>query len=181
LTPRLISNLLFHRSAATRTALSPEELKYLVDWVVRSDQPFTVVEDPQVLSLLRWLKPDIVVPYANIIKNAVMKTYEEMRVCIGDRMCNAGSKISLTLDCWTSPNGKAFLGITVHCIDDGWVPQSLVLNFIPLHNTHTGKMLSKAFFATCERFDILTDILGITTDCHIACTLRCRCLIYAVI
>jgi hypothetical protein len=30
---------------------------------------------------------------------------------VTDRLRNVNGKISLTLDCWTSPNSKAFLGM----------------------------------------------------------------------
>lgn len=164
----LMCNSIFLRSAklaTTKAPLSPEEFrKHLVRWVVRSDQPFTAVEDEDFRSLLSRPKPDIAVPSADTIKNEIMKTYEEKKACIGDQLRNAGSKISLTLDCWTSPNAKAFLGITAHYIDDVWVPRSLVLDFVPLDSQHAGEDLCEALVATCEQFGILPKLLGIATD-----------------
>jgi hypothetical protein len=77
---------------------------------------------------------------------------------------NAGSKISLTLDCWTSPHIKAFLGITAHYIDANWVPQSLLLALVPLYGEHTAVNLCDTFVTACDDFGILDHILGITTD-----------------
>jgi hypothetical protein len=78
--------------------------------------------------------------------------------------CRQQDKISLTLDCWTSSNVQAFMGITAHYIDDTWVPRSLILDFVPLEGEHTGENLCEALVATCERFNILPKILGIATD-----------------
>ena len=76
-----------------------------------------------------------------------------------------GSRISLTLDCWTSPNTQAFMGITAHYIDDAWVSRSLILDFISLEGEHSGENMCETLVATCERFNILpNNILGITTD-----------------
>ena len=61
-------------------------------------------------------------------------------------------------------NNKAFLGITGHCIDDGWAMQSLVLDFVPLQGEHTGEKLCGAFVGACERPGILDKLLGVTTD-----------------
>jgi hypothetical protein len=83
---------------------------------------------------------------------------------IGERLRNAASKISVTLDCWTSSNNKAFLGITGHSIDDDWALQSLVLDFIPLDGDHTGENLCEAFVGACERLGILDKLLAVTTD-----------------
>ena len=100
--------------AITEAAFSKEELeRQLVKCVVCGNYPFTFVEDPNVRSLLRLLKPGLRVPSATTIKDRTMETYKDMKLRIADRLCNAGSRISLTLDCWTSPNTKAFLGITV--------------------------------------------------------------------
>jgi hypothetical protein len=145
-----------------KTVISPEEFrKRLVQWVVQDDQPFTAVETARFRSLF---SPDTVIPSADTIKNEVMKTYKEKKACIGDRLRNAGSKTSLTLDCWTSPNAKAFMGITAHYIDDDWKPQSLVLAFVHLDSQHAGEDLCEALVAACEQFNILPELLGITTD-----------------
>jgi hypothetical protein len=47
------------------------------------------------------------------VKCDVMKRHREQEDRIGKRLRNAASKISVTLDCWTSSNNKTFLGITV--------------------------------------------------------------------
>jgi hypothetical protein len=139
-----------------KTPFSPEEFKKrLINWVVLDDQPFSTIESPRVRSLLELLKPDIVIPSADTIKRNIMECYREESVSIGDQLRNTSGKISLTLDCWTSPNVKAFMGITAHYIDDNWVPQSLVLDFVPLPGLHTGEELCQTLVATCDRFGIL--------------------------
>jgi len=148
--------------AAIKAPLAPEEFKRsLLKWVVGDDQPFTAVESERFRSLF---SPDTMIPSADTIKREIMKCYREEADRIGDRLCNAGSKISLTLDCWTSPSTQAFMGITAHYIDHAWIPHSLVLDFIPLDGAHAGEDLCEALFATCERFNILPKLLGIATD-----------------
>jgi hypothetical protein len=148
--------------AATEAIFSPEDFKKrLLRWVVLHDQPFIVVESAEFRSMFQR---GTIVPSADTIKRDIMKCHREEADRIGDRLCNAGSKISVTLDCWTSPNTKAFLGITAHYIDDNWILQSLLLDFVPLPDLHTGENLCEAFVATCDRFGILPKLLGVTTD-----------------
>jgi hypothetical protein len=149
-------------SAATKTALSPEEARNrLVRWVVLNDLPFSAVESADFRSLVR---PDIVVPSADTIKRDIMDRYHSEASRIGDQLRNAGSKISITLDCWTTPNTRDFLGITGHYIDGDWAPQSPLLDLVPLDGSHSGEDLCGALVATCDRFGILDKLLGITTD-----------------
>jgi hypothetical protein len=56
------------------------------------------------------------------------------------------------------------MGITVHYIDGAWVLHSILLDFVPLHGVHSGEDLCKTLVATCEEFDILHKLLGVTTD-----------------
>lgn len=149
----------------TKTVYSQEELeKCLVECVVCEDQPFTFVDAPEIRLLLGLLKPGIKIPSATTIKDRVMETYKVMKARLGDQLCNAGSKISLTLDCWTSPHHRAYLGITAHYIDANWVPHSLVLAFVRLSGEHTAENLCEAFIPACDEFGILGHVLGITTD-----------------
>jgi hypothetical protein len=149
-------------ATTTITALSAEEFrKRVVEWVVCGDHPFSVVEEPGFHLLFQ---PGTIVPSANTIKHEVMRRYREKMVHIGNRLRHVTSKISITLECWTSPNGLTFMGITVHYIDDDWAPKSFVLDFVPLPDRHTGKALCEALVATCDRFGIFPKILGIATD-----------------
>jgi hypothetical protein len=139
-------------------------MKRLVRLIVRGDQPFTLVEDEDFRALLQLLKYDIAVPSASTIRREIDKVYGVEIARVADQLRHVDSKISLTLDCWTSPNTKAFLGITAHYIDDAWVSHSLVLDFVPLPGMHTGKELCETLVTACNQFGIMGSILGITTD-----------------
>ena len=65
------------------------------------------------------LKPGVAIPSDTTLKCDLVKHHRDRVDALGERVRNAGSKISVTLDCWTSSNNKAFLGITGHYIDDG--------------------------------------------------------------
>jgi hypothetical protein len=132
--------------------------------VIRNDLPFAIVESADVRLMLKRLRSDIVVPSADTLKREIMNRHREESACVGDRLRNASGKISLTLDCWTSPNTKAFMGITAHYIDANWALQSLILDFVPLPGLHTGEELCEALVATCDRLGILPKLQGITTD-----------------
>jgi hypothetical protein len=147
-----------------KTPPSPQFKKYLARLIVRGNHPFTLVEEEDFRPMLEHFRPGFSIPSAKTIREEVVKMYGEESGHVRDRLRKADSRISLSLDCWASPNTKAFLGITAHYIDDAWTPHSLVLDFVHLPGTHTGKDLCKALVATCERFGILDNILGITTD-----------------
>jgi hypothetical protein len=49
-----------------------------------------------------------------------MDTFEKKGTEVFIIMKNNSSKVSFTTDCWTSPNNIAFMGVTVHYIDENW-------------------------------------------------------------
>ena len=63
-------------------------------------------------------------------------------------MLPANSKISITLDCWTSPFGQAFMAITGYFIDMNWVYREVLLGFKPLYGAHTGVNMSGILLET---------------------------------
>ncbi|KAG0160395.1 hypothetical protein PDIDSM_7923 [Penicillium digitatum] len=74
-----------------------------------------------------------------------------------------GCRLSIALDCWTSPFQQAFMAITGYFIDHNWDYCEILLGFEPLHGSHTGENLSKTVT------QILTDgisdrVLSVTTD-----------------
>lgn len=70
------------------------------------------------------------------------------------------AKISVALDCWTSPFGQAFMAVTGYFIDTDWVYREVLLGFKPLHGTHTGVNLSAVLMKTLTEHRIF----GLTTD-----------------
>ena len=139
-------------------------MRRLVKWVVRDNQPFTVVESDELRDVFALLKPDAPVPLATTIRHEITERYHEEAARLNERLASVDSKISLTLDCWTSPNGLEFLGVTAHYIDAQWTMHELVLDFLPLYGAHTGENLCEALIGICDRVGILPKLLGVTTD-----------------
>jgi hypothetical protein len=79
-------------------------------------------------------------------------------------MLSAGSKLSIALDCWTSPYSQAFMAITGYIIDADWVYQEVLLDFKPLHGAHTGANLSDVLLETLVKHGIEDRVVGLTTD-----------------
>lgn len=75
-----------------------------------------------------------------------------------------GAKISIALDCWTSPFQQAFMAVTGYFIDADWNYREILLGFEPLHGTHTGVNLGSVLFDLLQKHGIENRILTITTD-----------------
>jgi hypothetical protein len=71
------------------------------------------------------------------------------------RMLPSYAKLSIGLDCWTSPFPQAFIAITGYFLDQNWDYREVLLAFDPLEGTHTGLNLSSVLTDTLQKYEIL--------------------------
>jgi hypothetical protein len=76
----------------------------------------------------------------------------------------ASRKISLALDCWTSPNHYSFLGITGYFVSDDWRYCEVLLAFKPLRGKHSGSRLAEYVMETLAFYNLTKRLLTITAD-----------------
>jgi hypothetical protein len=74
------------------------------------------------------------------------------------------NKLSIALDCWTSPFQQAFIAITAYFIDADWNYRELLLGFEPLSGEHSGPNLAKVLIAVLQKHQLADRILTVTTD-----------------
>ncbi|OQD95763.1 hypothetical protein PENVUL_c105G07924 [Penicillium vulpinum] len=80
------------------------------------------------------------------------------------KLLPADAKISIALDCWTSPFGQAFMAITGYFVDIDWSYREVLLGFKPLEGTHTGANLSGVLLEILTDHNIQDRVFGLTTD-----------------
>ena len=116
--------------------------------------PFTIVEEPNFINYIHSLHPTTEIPTADTIKSYIMKFYEDDKEKIRNILKNLFSKISFTTDCWISPSTKSFMSITAHFINQDWILQHILLDFIEIYDSHTGQNLKNTFVLGLESFSI---------------------------
>jgi hypothetical protein len=75
-----------------------------------------------------------------------------------------GSKVSLSIDCWTSPNKHAFMGVLVNYITKAWKLEHSLIGFEHLTGIHSGAELSKVLKSLLTKFELEDRTIAITTD-----------------
>jgi len=74
------------------------------------------------------------------------------------------SKISFTIDGWTSLNNISFLGITAHLITDKWKLKSFLLDFVKFDGPHSGANIKVAFLKSLRSYGIESKVSFINSD-----------------
>ncbi|CAB5352179.1 unnamed protein product [Rhizophagus irregularis] len=138
--------------------------KFIIRWIVKNDLPFTYVESEDFRNMISLLHKDAFIPSADTIKNYIMTSFNDSQKKVASILQNTSSKISFTIDAWTSSNNFSFLGITAHWVTENWKLKSFLLDFIKLEGPHSGANIKDAFLKSLKNFNIESKILGVTTD-----------------
>lgn len=80
------------------------------------------------------------------------------------QMIPQNRKVSIALDCWTSPDQKPFMAILGYFIDDDFRYHEVLLGFPPLPGSHTGSQLALVVQELLQKYGLSHRILGLTTD-----------------
>jgi len=139
-------------------------------WVSESMRPFNIVKDRG----LRWLcktgRPHFYLPDRTTVAKDVKFLYgwserqlaEELQVIdsityllinLKSFQQNYRGLLAYQLDCWTSPNHRAFMNMLVTWIRDG-EPVTALLDFIELAKSHSGHNMAEALVETFNRYGI---------------------------
>jgi hypothetical protein len=103
------------------------------------------------------------IPSSHTVRRRLHELVEERQQSLLQKLPVDG-KLSIALDCWTSPFRQAFMAVTGYFIDQDWNYREILLGFEPLHGTHTGCNLGTVLFQLLQKHQIEDRVLTVTTD-----------------
>ena len=137
----------------------------VTNFVVKSMQPLSVVEDKSFQQLLKTVDPRYKIPGRKFFSTVeIPRLYQEKR----DLVLSELSRVrffATTSDLWSSRESTPYISLTVHFINDQWDLKSRCLGaqFIP--EDHTGENIATALVAMLEEWSLNQDHQAcITTD-----------------
>lgn len=125
--------------------------------------PFSFFDDTATQNFFAALNPNLKYPKRDTMKRRVLEIFEKKKDAVINILKTNESKISFTVDGWTSIAGKSYYGITAHFVDASWKLQSIVLDFVPSNGAHTGKDIATLFYNSLKNFNIESKIQGNNT------------------
>jgi hypothetical protein len=138
----------------------------LLQFLTLNRLPLHLIEHPSLRRLISRARcaPSLpIIPSADTIRRRLTSIVKDRQEGILRRL-PVGSKISIALDCWTSPYSQSFMAITGYFIDADWRYHEVLLGFKPVYGSHTGANLSGVLLQTLMEHNIKGRVFGITTD-----------------
>ncbi|KAG0160344.1 hypothetical protein PDIDSM_7871 [Penicillium digitatum] len=157
----------YQKNGTTSISLTQDRLSdAILRFISTANLPFRVIEHPQfhrMLEVAQQSSTKLTIPSARTIRRHLDITIQNNQKGILQRLPE-GCRLSIALDCWTSPFQQAFMAITGYFIDHNWDYCEILLGFEPLHGSHTGENLSKTVTQILTEHGISDRVLSVTTD-----------------
>lgn len=118
--------------------------------------PFQFIEHPEfhdVIHFARLAPGRPTIPSSKTIRARLREFVKEQQQSVLRRL-PSNAKLSLALDCWTSPFQQAFIAVTGYFLDHDWEYRELLLGFEPLSGTHSGINLSEVLIKLLQQHEI---------------------------
>lgn len=116
-------------------------------WCVESARPFTIVKDRCYKWLQREGNPNRFIPTREQVLPDVKKLYQKSKKQLASELQEFDGELSVALDCWTSPNHRPWMSITISRLrkteDGAEEPVTHILDFVELPCSHTSRNMAE--------------------------------------
>jgi len=116
-------------------------------FIVMCNIAFSVVESVYFQTLLKSRSNAIELFFVKVgstVKRWIFEEFEKKRLEIKTELATASSRIHVSFDGWTSPNGLAIVGVIVHYLDKDLINRSYLMGMRRISGAHTGENIAEA-------------------------------------
>ncbi|KAH9463617.1 hypothetical protein Pst134EA_015703 [Puccinia striiformis f. sp. tritici] len=148
--------------------IDPREVPQLCAiWCAQGARPFAALGEDAHRNILH---PVVVktLPKRRTVLNDIARLYTAVQAEFIETLRKHEGAMYLGLDAWQSPNGFNILGTVLYRLVDegpgGFHLEAMPLDFVKLHQSHTGVYLAQTVQLIVEKFGVKEKICGIVTD-----------------
>ncbi|WOL02898.1 hypothetical protein Cni_G11617 [Canna indica] len=147
-----------------KPAIDLDHLNWLLlKWIIGAPVPATF-EDDFLLNSFRFLNPSVKIWPKDKIQAITLEVFRSMREDVRASLLNVNSKLSITLDFWSSYEQIYYMSVKCHWIDDSWSLHKVLLDVCRIPYPCTGSDIFAAIMRVLKTFSIDRKILCCTND-----------------
>lgn len=146
----------FARESSGRPLAGERFKEKLVNCVTKCNLSFHQAADEHFRDLLLHSGPLVanLLPAANTVRAWIISTFKERRMDVKASLASARSRINLSFDGWSAPNGYHLLGVVGHWIDKDWRLQRALLSLTRLYGAAGEEDIEPALSAVITFYDL---------------------------
>uniref|UniRef100_A0ACD5XNB0 Uncharacterized protein n=5 Tax=Avena sativa TaxID=4498 RepID=A0ACD5XNB0_AVESA len=138
--------------------------KMLLRMVVLHEFPLSIVEYDGFRKFVSSLNPSFHMITRKTFRNDIKKDFDEYKKSLKELFGAANSRISLTMDLWTSNQTIGYMVITAHFINDCWKLEKRIIKFNTLETPHTRLSMFNMVLKCIRELNLEDKFFSITLD-----------------
>lgn len=138
-----------------------------IQLITRRRLPLNCVSWPEYQALLCAVNPradEVLIQSGNTALAHIERSYAVHRENIKAQLRAAKSQIHFSIDLWSSPHRKAFLGICGQWVDADYRPREALLGLPNVQHSHSGEAMAQHLVNTVRYFNIAGNVGYFTLD-----------------
>jgi hypothetical protein len=138
--------------------------KSLVRMIVLHELPFSIVEYDGFIEFVASLNPLFKLGSRTTIKLDCMRIFEDAKFELKEIFANSISRVSLTVDMWTSNQTLGYLCVTCHWISRDWKLEKRIIKFVMMESPHNAQSMFNVILKCIQEWNIEDKLFSITLD-----------------
>ena len=126
--------------------------------------PLGLIENSAFREFLKECYPKWQPMSAKKIKRSIIPSLRSKVYQIVQEAFRHVDDVTLTIDAWCDRRGRAFLGLTSHFLNDQFLPQAYLIDFLRIKSPHTSDKIQTLTETVLDQFKIRSKVFRIITD-----------------
>ncbi|OXV09426.1 hypothetical protein Egran_02811 [Elaphomyces granulatus] len=143
----------------------------ILRFIVHSRLPFRTIEHEAFRDMLKLCRPSVNIPGRTHLAKLIEKHSSEVKERLMDDLPEK-RKVSIALDCWTSPNGLGIMAVLCYYVTDDWKLVEKLISFETLAGKHSGKSMANIVVQALKKYGLTGRLAATADNAHPNNTLR---------
>lgn len=136
----------------------------LIKWLVLASLPPTTLEEKWLANSFKFLNPSIQLWSGEKYQAVFSEVFRSMREDVKAFLEQVSSKVSITLDFWTSYEQIFYMSVTCQWIDENWSFQKVLLDICHVPYPYEGAEIYECLVKVLKMYNIESKVLSCTHD-----------------
>ncbi|XP_015883071.1 zinc finger BED domain-containing protein DAYSLEEPER isoform X1 [Ziziphus jujuba] len=136
----------------------------LIKWLILASLPPSTLEEKWLANSYKFLNPSIQLWPSDQYRAVFLEVFRSMQEDIRASLVQVSSKVSVTLDFWTSYEQIFYMSVTCHWIDENWSFQRVLLDICHIPYPCGGAEIYHSLSEVLKMYNIENRVLSCTHD-----------------
>lgn len=136
----------------------------LIKWLILASLPPSTLEEKWLANSFKFLNPSIQLWSGEKYKAVFREVFRSMREDVRATLEQVSSKVSITVDFWTSYEQISYMSVTCHWIDENWCFQKVLLDICHIPYPSGSNEIYHSLVKVLKMYNIENKVLSCTHD-----------------